>query len=244
VKNYLLKTGLLNIGLLSVGILAATAFNTAQAVEITANGGAVTQYIFRGVPQSDGKAAAQGGLDIEASGFYLGTWISQVDTSARTPAGAVPATGLEYDLYGGYGIDLGDFSLGIGATGYFYTDDFDEEYIEVNLSAGWKFITLDYAIGEYDASPDTQDYTFGSITLDYAGFYGKWGSWGDDFDGDYFEVGYGSTLTVGDKDLCDYSFAIIRSDEDLSVKFDSNGNADEDTFFYAGVTKSFDLFSN
>jgi len=229
---------------LAIGILAATAFNTVQAVEITANGGAVTDYIFRGVPQTDGKAAAQGGLDLEASGFYLGTWISQVDSGARTVAGDVPASGLEYDLYGGYGIDLGNFSLGIGATGYFYTDDFDETYVEANFSAGWKFISVDYAIGEYDSSPQKSDYTFGSVTLDYNGFYGTWGTWGDDFDGDYFEVGYGNTLTIGETDLFDYTFAIIRSDEDLSLKVDSNGNPDEDTFFYAGVTKTFDIFSN
>ena len=229
---------------LAIGILAATAFNTVQAVEITANGGAVTDYIFRGVPQTDGKAAAQCGLDLEASGFYLGTWISQVDSGARTVAGDVPASGLEYDLYGGYGIDLGNFSLGIGATGYFYTDDFDETYVEANFSAGWKFISVDYAIGEYDSSPQKSDYTFGSVTLDYNGFYGTWGTWGDDFDGDYFEVGYGNTLTIGETDLFDYTFAIIRSDEDLSLKVDSNGNPDEDTFFYAGVTKTFDIFSN
>jgi len=230
--------------LLGISIMAATAYSTVQAVEITANGGAVTQYIFRGVPQSDGKAAAQGGLDLTQSGFYLGTWISQVDTSARTAAGDVPASGLEVDLYGGYGIDIGDFSLGIGATGYFYTDDFDETYVEANFSAGWKFITLDYAIGEYDLSPRKADYTFATITLDYAGFYGLWGSWGDEFNGDYFEVGYGNTLTVGDADLFDYTFAIIRSDKDLSFKVDSNGNPTQDTFFYAGVTKSFAIFSN
>ena len=51
-------------------------------VSLTANAGAVTQYIFRGIPQSDGKAAAQGGIDLDVSGFYLGGWLSQVDTSA------------------------------------------------------------------------------------------------------------------------------------------------------------------
>lgn len=40
----------------------------------------------------------------------------------------------------------------------------------------------------------------------------------------------GHTLTVADKDL--------------SFKVDSNGNPMEDTFFYAGVVKTFDLFSN
>jgi len=233
---------------LLIGVCAlasATLFDSALAgVDITANGGAVTQYIFRGVPQSDGKAAAQGGIDLEASGFYLGTWISQVDTSARTAAGDIPASGLEYDLYGGYTFDVNDFSFGIGATGYFYTDNFDETYTEVNLSAGWKFITIDYAIGEYDSSPVEADYDFLTVTLDYNGFYGLIGTWGKDFNGDYWEIGYGNTLTVADKDLFDYSFAIIRSDKELSFKVDSNGNPTEDTFFYAGVVKTFDLFSN
>lgn len=232
--------------LLGACMVATAVFaNSAGAgVEITANGGAVTQYIFRGVPQSDGKAAAQGGIDLDVSGFYVGTWISQVDTSARSLAGEVPASGLEYDLYAGYAFDVEDFSFLIGGTGYFYTDDFDEEYVEMNLSAGWKFITIDYAIGEYDQKPIEADYTFGAVTLEYNGFYGKFGTWGDDFNGEFWEVGYGSTLTVADKDLFDYSFAIIRSDKDLSFKVDSNGNPTEDTFFYAGVVKSFDLFSN
>lgn len=225
-------------------LLIITSFGTAHAVDITANGGAVTQYVFRGIPQSDGKAAAQGGLDIVAEGFYAGTWVSQVDTSARTASGDLAATGLEYDLYAGYGMDLGNFSLGIGGTGYFYTDDFDETYVELNLYAGWKFISLEYAIGEYDSSPIEADYTFFAATVEYSGFHGKFGTWGDDFKGDYLEIGYGNTLSVADKDLFDYTFAIIRSNEDLSLKVDSNGNPDEDTFFYAGVTKTFDIFSN
>jgi uncharacterized protein (TIGR02001 family) len=228
----------------AIVLLAILWLSTAQAVDITANGGAVTQYIFRGVPQTDGKAAAQGGLDLEAGGFYAGTWLSQVDTSTRTAQGDVPATGLEYDLYGGYSIDIEDFSLGIGGTGYFYTDDFDEEYIELNLYAGWKFISLEYAIGEYDSSPVETDYTFFAATIEYSGFYGKFGAWGDEFDGEYLEFGYGNTLSVADKNLFDYTFAFIRSDKHLSLKVDNNGNPDEDTFVYAGVTKTFDIFSN
>jgi hypothetical protein len=219
--------------LIAICILAlAGPFAGAQAdVSVTANGGAVTEYIFRGVPQTDGKAAAQGGVDVEASGFYAGTWFSTVET------------GLEYDLYGGYVFDVEEFSFGVGGTGYFYTDDFDDDYLEVNLSASWRFITIDYAIGEYDASPSELDYDFLSVTVEYDGFYALFGAWGDDFDGDYFEIGYGNTLTVGDRALFDYTFAIIRSDDKLSLNVDSNGNPDDETFFYAGAVKTFDLFS-
>ena len=45
--------------------------------------------------------------------------------------------GLEYDLYAGYGMDIGEVSVGVGFTGYYYTDDFDETYEEVNLSIGY-----------------------------------------------------------------------------------------------------------
>ena len=78
--------------------------------------------------------------------------------------------------------------------------------------------------------------------MEYEGFYGRYGSWGDDFKGGYFEIGYGNTLSVADKDLFDYSFVIISSDKDLSLKVDSNGNPDGDIFFYAGVTKNFRYF--
>lgn len=232
--------------MLGAYLLTMTAMSSsaiaASELEITANGGAVTQYIFRGVPQSDGKAAAQGGIDLGISGFYAGTWISQVDTSARTPTGDVPASGLEYDLYAGYGFDVKDFSFGVGGTGYFYTDDFDETYVELNLSASWKWISVDYAIGSYDQQPTDADYTFLSVKAEYKGFFGQFGAWGDEFNGDYLEIGYGNTLTVADKDLFDYTFALIRSDKDLSFKVDSNGNPTDDTFFYAGVVKTFDLF--
>jgi uncharacterized protein (TIGR02001 family) len=235
--------------LFAIAALTVAAMNSAQAVDITANGGAVTEYVFRGIPLSDGKAAAQGGLDLNAAGFFVGTWASSLDSGAATQSGN-GRNGMEVDLYGGYGIALGDFTLGIGATGYFYSDVFDENAYEINLSAGWKFITIDYAIGKYDSTP-SQDYTFGSITLEYAGFYGKYGEWGDDFakmtlsdKAGFFEIGYGSTLTVADKDLFDFSFAIIRSDSGLSNSLDGNGDPQSDTFFIAGATKSFDLFSN
>jgi uncharacterized protein (TIGR02001 family) len=242
VKKYLITSVLLSVA----------AINSAQAVEITANGGAVTEYNFRGVPLSDGKAAAQGGFDLEQSGFYLGTWASTLAAPARidnsdpaNPTLSPARSGMEVDLYAGYGLDLGDFNLGIGGTAYIYSDVFDANAYEMNLSAGWKFISVDYQIGTYDDTP-SEDYTFGSITLDYKGFYGKYGKWGDGFlgNGGYFELGYNGTLTVKDDDLFDFSFQIIRSDESLSFKFDDNFKPIDETFFIAGVSKTFDLFSN
>src|SRR4030081_1004235 len=51
----------------------------AEPYTITGNFGIYSQYIFRGLTQTDRKPAFQGGFDFaHTSGFYLGTWGSNV----------------------------------------------------------------------------------------------------------------------------------------------------------------------
>jgi len=174
----------------------------ALAVDLSANIGYNSEYIYRGIPQE--KSSAFGGLDLEAGGFYLGTWAADV------------GDGAEIDFYGGYHFEVGDFNFGAGATIYTYTGDFDDTYKEINLSAGWKFLIFDAAIGSYDNfDGPTLNYQFYSLTAEYNGFYGKVGLFEDDFDGSYFEAGYGGTLTIQETDLLDYAFAAIYSDSTL-----------------------------
>jgi uncharacterized protein (TIGR02001 family) len=179
--------------------LACTWAGASQALEVTANGGFMSEYVFRGILQKE--SSAYGGLDLGLNGFYLGTWAADV------------GEGLEVDLYGGYAGELGDFSYGIGATGYFYTDDFDDTYRELNLSAGWKILTLDAAFGEYENFDEPKErYTFLSATVEHLGFFGTLGSFSRDFDGEYVEVGYGNTFEpIG----VDYTLSFIHSNKDL-----------------------------
>ena len=79
---------------LAVSLMAVSA--PALAVDLSANIGYNSQYIYRGIPQKNSSAFA--GLDLEAGGFYLGTW------------GADVGDGIEGDYYGGYGIEVGEFS--------------------------------------------------------------------------------------------------------------------------------------
>jgi uncharacterized protein (TIGR02001 family) len=193
----------------------------AMAVDLSANIGYNSEYIFRGIPQKS--SSAFGGLDLSAGGFYLGTW------------GADVGEGLEIDYYGGYTFDLGDFNFGVGGTLYTYTDDFDDNYQEVNLSAGWKYFTFAAAIGTYDNfDGPTLDYEFYSIKGEYNGFYGLYGWFENDFDGAYVEAGYSGTLTVKEQDLFDYGFAIIYSDATLL-------GGDSDTNMVLTLKKSFDF---
>ena len=183
--------------------------------EWTGSIGYVSEYIFRGIPQKNSSASL--GIEYGANGFAVGTWAADV------------GDGLEVDLYGGYGGEVGDFSYGIGFTGYYYTGDFDDTYQEINLSGGYGFATLDLAFGEYDNfDGPTQDYTFYSLTLEAPfGAYLTYAGFSQDFDGEYLEVGYAKEVAT---DL-ELSVALIFSNDDLI------GDEDENVVF--GLTNSF-----
>ena len=192
---------------------------TAQA-DLSGNLGYMSEYHFRGILQK--VSSVSGGLDYESGGFYVGSWAADV------------GDGLEVDGYFGYGTEVGDVSLSIGYTGYFYTGDFDDTYQEINLGAGFGMLSLDVAIGEYDGdfdavTPGDQDaYTYVALTLENNGFYGTLASFSQDADGEYLELGYGTTVSE-----IDLGIALILANDDLI------GQDDESLVFTIG--KTFDL---
>lgn len=191
--------------------------------QFSANVGVMSDYIFRGVFQED--TAAMGGLDYEhESGFFVGTWAADV------------GDGLETDLYFGYGGEAGDFSYSVGYTGYYYTDDFDDTYSEVNLGLGWMGLSLDVAVGEWDGFGVSEDYTFTSLGYEFEnGLYITFGSWDWDTSPstqEYTEVGYGFSLQE-----LDFSIALVNS-SDLVVSQD-NSTADNALVF--SISRSFDI---
>ena len=99
---------------------AAPAPAPAPEYTLSANIGAVTDYRFRGIAQTSKKPAIQGGLDFShKSGFYLGTWLSNVKW-VKDFNGATKGS-YELDLYGGYkGSINDDFSYDIGLITYRY----------------------------------------------------------------------------------------------------------------------------
>ena len=96
---------------------------------ITGNVGLFSQYIFRGLTQTDRDPAIQGGFDYaHSSGFYAGTWASNISwlkENFSTPGvsmGTYSNGGsLEWDFYGGYKWGFApDFTLDIGTLYYWY----------------------------------------------------------------------------------------------------------------------------
>src|SRR5919202_821607 len=102
---------------------AASASLTAQAQQaapapspLTGNITLASEYRFRGIDQTFGKPAIQGGFDYaHASGAYLGNWNSNVSEGAGFPGG-----NIEMDFYGGWKKAFGDFGLDVGAIYYYY----------------------------------------------------------------------------------------------------------------------------
>ena len=92
---------------LALSALAASAFSTGAALAentLTYNIGAVSDYRYRGLSQTNLKPTAQAGLDYaHASGLYVGTWASGIKWLADSS--------VELDIYGGY---KGEITKGLG----------------------------------------------------------------------------------------------------------------------------------
>ncbi len=196
---------------LSAGLaLAACAVvSTGALAEVSYNAAWTSEYYYRGIKQKESSASA--GIDFTEGAFYAGAWTADV------------GDGLEVDGYGGFNFELApDLTAKVGVTGYYYTGEFDDTYEEINLGLGYKALSLEYSTGEYDGFGAEADYDFFAATLSHMGFYGKFGTFSDDFDGDYFEVGYGTS--VADFDV---TIAAIFNDENLSDQVDSSGAPDD-----------------
>lgn len=108
----------------------APAAAAAPTPEFTINGTAavVSQYRFRGLSQSDNKAAFQGSITVtDKSGFYIATWGSSGAGNKQYADGvtsyASPNNGTEIDVYGGYSKTIMGFTLDGGGYGYLYPNE-------------------------------------------------------------------------------------------------------------------------
>src|SRR5438046_920148 len=98
------------------GLAAAQAAAPAPTSPIAGNMSLVSEYRFRGIDQTFGKPAIQGGFDYShSSGIYVGNWNSNVSSGAGFPNG-----NIEMDFYGGWKKAFGDFGLDVGAIYYYY----------------------------------------------------------------------------------------------------------------------------
>ncbi len=135
------------------GVLAACALAAAPAmaqetedtsgITITGDATVVSDYRFRGISQTDEDFAIQGGFTVSHdSGFYVGTWGSNVDFGDGAGSNA------EIDVFAGYGGKLTDvLSFDVGLLYYIYpgmdgATDYFEPYASISGDIGPVSATL------------------------------------------------------------------------------------------------------
>lgn len=98
-------------------VATAVAASTPAAASVSSTFTVTSDYLFDGISQTQNDPALQASLDwSHESGFFLGTWASNVDFGAGDPAD------VEIDLYGGYAAsDDSGWGWSVGFAHYTYT---------------------------------------------------------------------------------------------------------------------------
>jgi uncharacterized protein (TIGR02001 family) len=128
----------------------------------------VSKYVLRGVtttygngpplhnkgadaPESDTPAVQLGVDYVDASGWYVGYWASQVNYSYEQLGKSYSDRGItdfqkdnsiENDIYGGYSFKVGDVTYTAGVTGYVYYNGEHADALETKLSVAYGPVAL------------------------------------------------------------------------------------------------------
>lgn len=143
---------------------------------VSGNVGLYSQYIFRGVSQTNTDPALQGGLDYShASGFYAGTWLSNV--SWLTDAAAYSSSSLEWDVYGGFSGSFAnsDFGYDVGLLQYYYPGTVTPGLVKADTleaygKLSWKWLSAKYSHSLGDKTfgvADSRGTWYLDLTADY-----------------------------------------------------------------------------
>lgn len=181
---------------LMLGIVSLPTF-----AAVSANVSFTTDYIWRGMTQSDAPAI-QGGFDYAAdNGFYAGIWGSNVNFNN--------GAGSELDYYFGYATEVGSVGVDVGYISYEYIDStpdatFDETYLGLSFGD----LGVSFAFGDYDYTEVS--YALGDVSFSYGDYDGY---------GSNFLISYGFSCGSYDCGLAysDFSDDGYGADEDALV---------------------------
>lgn len=177
---------------------------------VSANIGAVSNYIWRGVTQTGDGPAIQGGIDVgHESGFYIGTWASNIDWDNGSQDVTTDVTGyVPIDPDTGLPVTDADGNWVVMGTGTGTTGGDPSPNYELDLYAGYDFaVNDDLSFGLstiYYAYPDGRDVDFWEIGASgtwkwfTAGLaYTAWGEADDDAPFSQGDMYYYGSVDVG-----------------------------------------------
>lgn len=213
--------------------ISALAVCGSAAAELSANIGATSNYVWRGVTQTDDAAAISGGLDYaHDSGLYAGLWASNVDFGDNTTA--------EVDLYGGFASEFDNgFGYDLGLLYFAYPGADDEiDFLEVvgAVSFGPVSAGINYTVYKEDDDAEENDiYYHLSASTEVAPTWSLGGTVG------YYDFDAGDSYTHGQVDvtksageLGDFTLSVSVADDDDDL------GVDGDTLVFVSWAKSFD----
>ncbi len=138
-------------GLVAAALAPAVSVAADSPHTLTGNVGLYSQYIFRGLTQTNKEPALQGGFDYShSSGFYVGTWMSNISW-LRDFGTYTSGASLEMDFYGGFkGTITGDLGYDVGILQYYYPGDvavgsFKADTLELYGALTWKWLSAKYS---------------------------------------------------------------------------------------------------
>ena len=241
--------------LVLTGLVGAPTFAMAEEPAsphtLTANVSLTSDYVFRGVSQTQGGPAIQGGFDYShSSGFYVGTWASNVSwvSTKNTSTGEgwfKDNNSMEIDLYGGYKGSLpADIGYDVGVITYYYPGDqissalgaTDPDTTEVYLGASWKFLSAKYShvVSERFvgwAGPNGEK-TRNSNYIELNANYDLGGGWGI-----LGHVGHQKVENFDDASYTDYKVGVSK-DVGFGVVTLAYTDTDADTSVYTWTTSA------
>jgi uncharacterized protein (TIGR02001 family) len=223
---------------------------------IAGNAGLFSDYRFRGYSQTDYNPALQGGIDFaHKSGFYLGNWNSNVNSTLFNGAS------LEMDFYGGYKATFGEFGLDVGTIYYYYPGTgaygpFEADNWEVYIGGSWGPLSAKYYYSFTDFfglnAPGVD--TKGSQYLDLTGTFDLGGGWGVVGHVGWQKIKRGRDIGLIDDSVLDYKVGVTydiagsgwigglavigTSESNLFLESDLSGGAGK-TRAVLSLTKSF-----
>jgi uncharacterized protein (TIGR02001 family) len=124
-------------GMSVFGLAMTAALPAAANVEWSGTGAVTSDYVFRGISQSDRDPALQASLDLGYKGFFAGVWASSIDFGPIDPGADV-----EVDLYVGYKHDFNENTSLTGKVLYYWypgADTSDADYFELMAALNHDF---------------------------------------------------------------------------------------------------------
>ena len=224
--------------LLCAGLLSAGAAHAEVSGSITLT----SDYLFRGITQTDEHPALQGGVEwAHDSGFYVGTWGSSISWLSDSDPDI--SSQLELDGYVGFRGDVGDSGFGydVGAVYYWYPGSYPAGFnkaatTELYAGVTWNILSAkySYAVTDLFGIPDSD----GSSNLDVAVGWEFAPSW-------TLNGAVGKQWVAGTAGTASYAFwsaGLSKSFDngfDIALAFHDNDLIGPDDTLTLAVTKSF-----